>query len=394
MKSERWRKAFLRLSPRAALKNLERPYLYHVGRDELYELDDAGRDFLCRCDGTATGQELMPDSGFVKFCLEEGLLETLPQPDPVVNLIGESPLPSLRYLELQLLHRCNLACRHCYLGPQPPEALALADAIAIARDFSSLGGLRLLISGGEPLLYPGLKAFIAATETLKLRRIILTNGTLLTKANTAWLNVEEIQVSLDGWCFGHDMLRGEGTFDRALRGIMAAREAGIAVSIATMIHRGNLHEFERLQRFTEEIGALEWGVDILCMAGALEQNQDLAVPYEVAAPFMDYAYGGGYHGSTDGFACGRHLMTVLPSAKAVKCGFYHGVPLGDARKGLRSCWLNLEHIPVKELECRGCPVLDECAGGCRFRAEHPLAPDKAMCAYYDMPGGRGQVKAK
>jgi len=382
MKNNTWREAFLRLSPRAALKNLERPYLYHIDRDELYELDDTGRDFLIRCDGTARGHELNPDEGFVEFCLEESLLESLPHPDPVVNLIGKSPLPSLRYLELQLLHRCNLSCRHCYLGPPLPDEISLSDAIAIARDFSAMGGMRLLISGGEPLLYPDLKEFIGETAELKLRRIILTNGTLLTRTNAVWLNVEEIQVSLDGWRHGHDMLRGPGTFDRVLSGILAAREAGIPVSIATMIHRGNLREFERLHRFTEEIGALEWGVDILCMAGSLEQNRDLAVPYEEAAPFMEYAYGGGYHGSSDGFACGRHLMTVLPSGKAVKCGFYHGAPLGDARQGLCSCWLNLEHIPVSVLECRGCPVLDECAGGCRFRAAHPLAPDRAMCAYY------------
>ena len=43
MKNNTWREAFLRLSPRAALKNLERPYLYHIDRDELYELDDQQR---------------------------------------------------------------------------------------------------------------------------------------------------------------------------------------------------------------------------------------------------------------------------------------------------------------------------------------------------------------
>jgi radical SAM protein with 4Fe4S-binding SPASM domain len=149
-----------------------------------------------------------------------------------------------------------------------------------------------------------------------------------------------------------------------------------------MILRGNLDEFGRLRRFTEEIGALEWGIDILCMAGYLERNRELAVPFEEAAPLMEYAYGGGYHGSSDGYACGRHLMTVLPTGHAAKCGFYAEAPLGDTRQGLLRCWLNLEHTPVARLECKGCPVLEECAGGCRFRAAHPLAPDKAMCAYY------------
>jgi len=377
-----WREAFLRLSPRTALKNLEQPYLYHIGRDELYELDEEGRDFLARCDGTARGCELNPDQSFVEFCLEEGLLETLPQPDPSATPIGNSPLPSLRYLELQLLHRCNLSCRHCYLGPPRPDEMPLVDALSITREFAATGGLRLMISGGEPLLYPYLREFTSGTEGMKIRRILLTNGTLVNRESASWLSVDEIQFSLDGWRRGHELLRGTGTFDSVLRGIRAAQDAGIPVSIATMIHRGNLDEFEQLRHFTVEIGALEWGVDILCMAGALERNRDLNVPYEEAAPFMEYAYGGGYHGSSDGFACGRHLMTVLPTGKAVKCGFYEEASLGDACHGLSSCWQNLEHIPLEMLECKGCPVIEECAGGCRYRASHLLAPDKAMCAYY------------
>lgn len=377
-----WRDAYLRLSPGVALKNLETPYLYHIIQDELYELNDEGMGFLLRCDGSARGRDLTGDEKFVKFCLKEGLLDRLQQPEMVANQAGSGPVPSLRYLELQLTHRCNLTCRHCYLGPARPEEITLDDALSIARQFEEMGGLRLIISGGEPLLYPHLREFIEKTADLKLRRILLTNGALITGENAKWLGVEEIQFSIDGWQRGHDMLRGEGSFERAMEGICAARGEGIPVSIATMIHRGNLDEFDPLRRFTEEIGALEWGIDILCMAGSLEGNRDLAVPYDVAAPLMDYAFGGGYHGSSDGFACGRHLMTVTPSGKAIKCGFYEDKPLGDARLGLSSCWQSLEHIPLAALECKRCPVVEDCAGGCRFRAEQPLGPDKAMCACY------------
>jgi radical SAM protein with 4Fe4S-binding SPASM domain len=258
----------------------------------------------------------------------------------------------------------------------------LDDALSIARQFEEMGGVRLLISGGEPLLYPHLREFVEQTNKLMIRRILLTNGTLITAENAPWLRVEEIQFSLDGWQRGHDMLRGLGAFVSAMAGIRAAMDEGISISIATMIHRGNLDEFDQLKSFTEEINAVEWGIDILCMAGSLEQNRDMAVPYEVAAPLMEYARGGGYHGSSDGFACGRHLMTVMPTGKAVKCSFYEDHPLGDARSGLLSCWQNLKHIYLAELECKGCPVLEECAGGCRFRADHPLGADRAMCAYY------------
>jgi sulfatase maturation enzyme AslB (radical SAM superfamily) len=264
-----WTFGYLRLHPQVALKRLECPYLYHIGRDELYELNDASIDFLARCDGISQGAELTSDGKFVEYCLEEGLLEILPQPNPIAISIGNGPEPSLRYLELQLLHQCNLKCRHCYIEAPQPDILSPEAALKITREFSSLGGLRLLISGGEPLLCPHLNEFIAKTEELNLRRVLLTNGTLITEENVSWLNVEEIQCSLDGWRQGHDLLRGKGTFDRALRGIRVAKKAGIPISIATMIHQGNLEEFEQLQHFTEEIGAVEWGIDVMCLAGAL-----------------------------------------------------------------------------------------------------------------------------
>jgi radical SAM protein with 4Fe4S-binding SPASM domain len=382
VKNSYWPDAYLRLHPQAAIKKLELPYIYHAVKDELYEIDESTLDFLTRCDGSSRGAELTTDGPFVTFCLSEGILEALDQPALLPLPIGVAPVPSLRYLELQLTRRCNLRCRHCYLAEMRSEDLPLEDALAIIRQFSSHGGLRLLISGGEPLLYPYLKDFIAETDNMQLRRVLLTNGTLITDQNASWLHVEEIQFSLDGWLHGHDLIRGPGSFDLTMRGIQASRLSGIPISIATMIHSGNVNEFKEIQRFTNEIQATEWGVDIPCVTGALDRNRDLIVPYKEAIQYLEYAYGGGYHGSSDGYACGRHLMTVTPSGSAVKCGFYDDAPLGDARQDLISCWLHLRHTPLDALDCKSCAVVEECRGGCRFRAPHPLAPDPAMCALY------------
>ncbi|MDP3988278.1 MAG: radical SAM protein [Candidatus Levybacteria bacterium] len=382
MQATQWRQAYLRLHPQAALKSLEKPFIYHIGRDELYEIDDRAQDFLSHCDGSHQGEELTADAAFVVYCAEEELLELLPYPDPNKLTVNRTVHPSLRYLEVQLLHRCNLRCLHCYLEPAPDDELALADAIDITRQFSALGGLRLMISGGEPVLYKDLKQFLALTADLQVRRVLLSNGTLINADNIGWLNVEEIQFSLDGWTEGHDLLRGAGTLARTIQGMRIAKESGMAVSVATMIHRGNLNEFERMRDFIDEIGVVEWGIDLPVPTGSLQVHRELLVPYAEAAPLMAYAYGGGYHGSSDGFACGRHLLTVRPDGQAVKCGFYSSQLLGDARRSLYDCWRQLEHISLDRLECRDCPVLADCAGGCRFRAAHPLAPDPLMCAVY------------
>ena len=382
MSNKNWRESYLRLHPKSALKNLEQPFVYHMGRDELYEIDERAQDFLLRCNGQSLGKELTTDVDFVEYCLQEGIIEGHPQPVPTTVAVDYGLEPSLRYLELHLLHKCNLNCRHCYLGPSQPVEMPVEDAVNITRQFSDNGGLRLLISGGEPLLYKYLKTYLEHTQALKIRRVLFTNGILINSQNISWLDVDEIQFSLDGWGKGHEQLRGRGTFEPTIQGIHIANAEGIPVSISTMIHRYNLNEFDRIREFIEKINAIEWGVDVMCVSGSLMKNRDLTVPYETAAQYLNYAFGGGYHGSSEGFACGRHLITVLPDKQAVKCGFYTDRPLGDARKSLKQCWLNMSHIPLDQLECRGCVFLEECRGGCRFRAPHPLAPDPAMCAFY------------
>ena len=61
MKDKDWHKAYLRLHPKAALKNLEQRFVYHMGRDEIYELDERAEDFLRRCNGTSRGEALTPE---------------------------------------------------------------------------------------------------------------------------------------------------------------------------------------------------------------------------------------------------------------------------------------------------------------------------------------------
>jgi radical SAM protein with 4Fe4S-binding SPASM domain len=381
MTTDKWRKLYPRLQREAALKRLEDSFIYHTGRDELYEIDENAETFLAACNGTTEGKSLTDDSEFVEYCVEEGILELLENPDEIKTEVNISPLPSLRYLELQLTEKCNLACRHCYLGTAGKRDMELETALGITGEFHSMGGLRLLISGGEPLLYPRLEDFLKEISSLKIRRVLLTNGTLIDKKNIGMLDVEEIQFSLDGWERGHEVLRGRGTFAKTIEGIERAVAAGKQVSLATMIHGENLNDFERMKDFAMEIGAREWGIDIMCVAGNLRENAGLVVPYKTAAEYMKYSYGGGYHGSSDGYGCGRHLMTVLPRGTAVKCGFYD-TSLGNAGEGLEKCWLNLEHIKLDDMKCRRCPVVNDCCGGCRFRAGGIFEVDPAMCAVH------------
>ncbi|MCJ7545973.1 MAG: hypothetical protein MUP30_04000, partial [Deltaproteobacteria bacterium] len=191
---------------------------------------------------------------------------------------------------------------------------------------------------------------------------------------------------------GHEAIRGEGTFTKALSAIDHLQEAGINVSIATMIHRENLTEFDPLASLIQSKKISEWNVDLPCIAGRMAENRSLWVSPEEAGPFLHYGYGGGLHSSEKDSTCGAHLCAILANGKVAKCGLFSREPVGSIVEGLRSCWERMPRIGLKELVCN-CAVIDECRGGCRYRTQLQgdiLKPDLFQCyARGVLKGGEG-----
>lgn len=375
---------YVRLTEQTLLRRLEKPFLYSRATDELYEVNEEAFAALSLCDGSSTVEEIGLPGDFLDYCLTEGLLECLAAPErrPVAN--AEFTLgPSLRYLELQITWRCNLACRHCYLGVSRPLDLSLQEIEEVCRQFEALGGLRLLVSGGEPLAHPRWEEVNALLSALKVRRVLLTNGHLLNEERLSKLSCDEVQLSLDGMRAGHEALRGQASFDAVLDAARRVRERGLALSIATQCHAANLSEFDRMEELVFELGAREWGIDAPILSGRLHANPELRVTPQEAARAMAHGFGGAYHGGNDGMACGLHLATVGAQGSVAQCGFYFDRPLGKIDDGLAAAWigrmpLSLSHVPL----CAGCDASPECAGGCRYRAGAPDLPDPVMCAAF------------
>jgi len=250
-------------------------------------------------------------------------------------------------------------------------------------------GLRLLLSGGEPLLYPQFWRINDLLRNYDFRSVLLSNGTLITKNVAKRLQVHETQVSLDGMEEGHESLRGRGTFRKALTAIDDLHEAGIQVSVATMIHKDNLKEFDSLAGLLQSKGIKEWNVDVPCMEGRLKENESLCPSPAEAGPLLNFGFGGGMHASQESDCCGAHLCAIMPDGYVAKCGLFSQDPVGLIDEGLRVCWERIPRIRLKELTCN-CSVLEECRGGCRYRAklqEGILSPDLFQC--YARLGERG-----
>lgn len=377
---------YLRLVDGVVLRRLEKPYIFDSRADELYEINDDAANFVKQCNGTKKLSGLRPDRGFLDYCLEKNLMELTTSPQPRRTTVGrKSPTPSLRYLELQLTDRCNLKCKHCYLGKPGNYDMPLNTALKIMGEFDEMQGLRLILSGGEPLLYKHFDKLNERLPEFSFRKVIISNGEKITRTSASKLNVEEIQVSLDGMEKGHDILRGRGSFKRAMKGVRVAQDAGIDISIATMIHSGNLDEFDELEALVKSLDAREWGIDVPLVSGNLGKNEELLPEFAQAAKLMGRAIGGSYHGGDEGeavYACGLHLCTIMPNGDVTKCGFYANDPAGHVSDRLRKVWKRIKPLKLTKLDCHGCEHISACVGGCRYRAEHPRGVDPVMCHRY------------
>jgi radical SAM protein with 4Fe4S-binding SPASM domain len=387
----------------AVLKWIEKPSVYHIGKDDLYELDSDSFEFLNNC-ATESGCNVKKDE-FIDYCLKEGILTedkvSLERP-----LLIKSPDPSLRYLELQITNKCNLKCRHCYINPRyinPPSPplskggkmefsnknfneLPVKKIRKVLHEFEQMQGLRVLITGGEPLIHRGFKEINEMLPEFFVRKVLFTNGLLLDKKVLKKLNVNEIQISVDGLEEAHDFLRGKGTFRSTIDAVKRAIDSGFEVSISTMVHAKNLGDFDKMERLFQGLGIKDWTVDIPCITGRLKENPEFQISPEQGGKYLRYGYGNGLHAGASGFACGVYLMAVMADGRVSKCTFYSDSSVGRIEDGLRECWQRIKPVRLNELKC-DCMHIESCRGGCRYRAQllgDPYGKDLYKCNFYDI----------
>jgi radical SAM protein with 4Fe4S-binding SPASM domain len=376
------------LAPGYVLRRLESPVVYDIQGDELYELDDEAFLFLKDCTGRNPVSDLFNYGEMteaIEFMLDEGILLMKDKPDLRNITINHSPIPSLRYLLLNITNICNLACKHCYLGKSGNLKMDIDIFKKAVSQFETMGGLKLMISGGEPLLHSRFWELMEILPSYELRVVVLSNGTLIDKTAAQKLSIyaDEVQVSIDG-VGSHDLLRGKGSYKRSMEGISNLVRSGIPVSIASMIHRFNTGEFEEMEKLFSGLGVISWSVDVPSVTGYLEENREFVLNINEAVKYLNYGFGSGAHESTGDHTCGSHMCSVSPDGSVSKCGFFEDRPAGDIND-LQSAWEELCRkylFTLDELDCRDCTKIHDCRGGCRFRAERYrgiYAPDPVMC---------------
>ncbi|MHA1264444.1 MAG: radical SAM protein [Candidatus Helarchaeota archaeon] len=385
------------------LRHLEVPLLYDIVTEEMWELDEEALNTLQYFTGTWSIEEITSELNIKESEIKE-LIEVLGRniiQDHKVKgekfkiKIPQSPLPSLRTLLIHTTLVCNLTCRHCYLDKSQKLYIAPSLFYSAVEELEQLGGYKVLISGGEPLLHPQLFEMLESIKTIKLRKLLLSNGLLIDPPLAKKLKslVHEVQISVDGITSHNEFRNNSKAYEKAIQAIRILRQEQIEVSVATMIHAKNIEELPQLEEILKTLGVKTWALDVPSQTGEFQNHPELYPTIKEAGEALKrFGWGGPLEENSSIYACGAHLCALMPDGSVSKCGFFTDQPVGNlTQESLIKTWAKIQKQFIwaqDELDCAklGCPYLGDCKGGCRFRAyvdtNRLFGIDKVKCAAF------------
>jgi len=166
---------------------------------------------------------------------------------------------------LDLTHRCNLRCVHCYLGGQS-ERCKLQDRemdtrqiLSVVDEIAEAGCLFLLITGGEPLLREDFPDIYSHIKRKGLLVTVFTNGTVITDRILALFQAlppHVVEISLYGATSQtYERITGiSGSYRRCLDGVKRLLEGKVRVRLKTILMTLNRHEFVDIENMARAFG--------------------------------------------------------------------------------------------------------------------------------------------
>ena len=158
---------------------------------------------------------------------------------------------------------CNFSCRMCYVRKtqqevdrSPRNILSLEDWRTIARQARDAGMLYLLLTGGEPLLWPHFWTLYDELIDMGFLISINTNGSLIDEAAVEHFRRKPpVRINITLYGAGEESYRrlcGNGpAFSRVDRGIRNLLEAGVSVKLNCSLTPQNVADLERMTEYAK-----------------------------------------------------------------------------------------------------------------------------------------------
>lgn len=177
----------------------------------------------------------------------------------------------------ELTRACAYACAHCRAEAEPrrdPRELDTEEALALADELAGFGTRPILVlTGGDPLMRRDVFEIAAHADRRGLRVALTPTATALaTRARMEQAReagVRRVAFSIDAPDAAlHDRFRGfRGSFERTMKGIEAATEAGLPLQVNTTACALNGEVVEQMVPLLERLGIVQWSVFFLVPTG-------------------------------------------------------------------------------------------------------------------------------
>lgn len=348
---------------------------------------------------------------------EKFLLDKLLEKKMLVAAAEKTRLPPVKNksrldsIELEFSSACNLKCRHCFasLSGRNMQPGIIGK---ILKGAAELDIINLVLSGGEPLLNPLFADTLQKAHEMNLKIIVMTNGADVadeTAKIMAENKVAETVVSLDFFKQHHDEIRGEGSFDKTIKGIRTFKKYGLSVYVTAVACDKSVPFIEDFKKFClRELGISQIRLSAAIPVGRASDPpalKDFYISDEnlkkiFSEECLQEQSGKGKTGESElrGFPCAACTGQLFVSAEGIvyPCRYFQNLnePVGSldgielAKIYEKACKHGPTALfkPAEMKTCVSCESFAACRGGCRARAKlltgDVYGPDPFKCRTY------------
>lgn len=297
---------------------------------------------------------------------------------------------------------CNFKCRHCYSRTDPSEELDSKTLFTCIDKLAAFGVFSINFGGGEPLLRSDLLEIAAYASQRGLRVSMNSNGYLIDNEKALSLKqagFSKVGISIDSHLPDvHDNFRGvKGSYQKAVSAVSNLREAGLKVSLSTVICRINHNAIEELVTFAVaqgvhqlnfhnfkcsglgysnkddlDLSAEEWKEFYLAATQARQKVRGLEISLDDPI-IASLGLGAQTESLVKGSVCGKLSLNIKTNGEITPCGFIP-ITIGNVvSDDLRETWFNSPVLSklrnkVPTGKCSNCKSYGDCLGGCSARA--------------------------
>ena len=284
------------------------------------------------------------------------------------------------FATLELTFRCNFDCMHCYRPRACQETMTLDRWKTLLVELKQMGTLNVVLTGGEPLAWPGLAELVEFLRELRMAFIVKTNGWLLDEAMASFLAehfASEVHVSLYGANDDvHDRVTHvPGSFQRAIQAITRCQEIGLSTRISCCLTRDNWEEFRGVMEVAERHGVgLNFAPVLLPSMAATIDYRAIRVTEEQLKQFCEATVGDGNFRvlrvpGAPVCSAARSNCSIAPDGNVYPCnGFWYRCSTQSVlERSFREVWENSEVLRrVRRLtnsdmaDCSACSHFEFC----------------------------------